>query len=381
MFPRVLYLPNLLKNKSYFLFGPRATGKTSLIEAQFPSGVLILDLLESELYLRLFTNPGLLESIIFEFNPQAKIVVIDEVQRIPAILNEVHRLIEKKKIIFLLTGSSARKLKRNQANLLAGRARQAELFPLTTAEIPNFNLEKYFQVGGLPMMYLSDAPLDDLHAYVDTYLKEEIQAEALVRQLPSFLRFLKFSAISNGEILNYNNIASDAAVAASTVRDYYSILEDTFLGFTVEPWTKSAKRKVVSKSKFYYFDIGVKNTLAGTTEIQKQSDLFGKTFEHFIALELRAYLSYRRKHIPLYFWQTQNGLEVDFLIEKHIAIEVKATEQVHDKHLKNLKALSEEKICQQCFLVSQDKIKRRVGDIHILPWQDFLERLWSDKII
>lgn len=379
-FTRILDLPNLLKKKSFFLFGPRATGKTSLIETQFPSGVLILDLLESERYLRLSTNPGILESLITAFDPRAKIVVVDEVQRIPALLNEVHRLIEKKKISFLLTGSSARKLKRHEVNLLAGRARQAELFSLTTAEIPDFNLKRYLHVGGLPMVYLSDEPLDDLHAYVNTYLKEEIQAEALVRQLPSFLRFLKFSALSNGELLNFNNIANDSAVAASTVRDYYSILEDTFLGFIVEPWAKSTKRKVISKAKFYYFDIGVKNILAETTSIPEQSDLFGKTVEHFIALELRAYISYRRKHLQLYFWQTRTGLEVDFVIGDQVAVEVKATHHVQDKHLKGLKALAEEKVCQHYFLISQDNMQRRIDDIHLLPWQVFLKKLWADEI-
>lgn len=378
---RVLNLPNLLNKKSYFLFGPRSTGKTSLIKAQFPSDTLILDLLESKLYLRLSTNPGELESIIEGHDSHSPIIVIDEVQRVPEILNEVHRLIEKKKISFLLTGSSARKLRRNQANLLAGRARQAELFPLVTAEIPDFKLERYLQFGGLPMVYLSDEPLDDLYAYVNTYLKEEIQTESLVRQLPAFMRFLKFSALTNGELLNFTNIANDAAVPASTVRDYYTILEDTFIGFMLPAWTKTVKRKPISKAKFYYFDIGVKNTLANIKQIPPQSDLYGKAFEHFIALELRAYLSYRRKHLSLSYWQAQNGQEVDFIIGDDIAIEVKATDHVQDKHLKGLKALAEEKICKQYFLVSQDHLKRRVDNIDIISWQLFLKKLWADEIV
>lgn len=380
-FTRVLNLPALLEEKSYFLFGPRATGKTSLIEVQFSSSVPILDLLESDLYFRLSGNPGLLESIILGHDPNATKVVIDEVQRIPEILNEVHRLIEKRKIAFLLTGSSARKLKRNHANLLAGRARQAELFPLTTAEIPEFNLERYLQYGGLPMIYLSNNPLDDLYAYVNTYLKEEIQAEALVRQIPAFTRFLKYSALTNGEALNFNNISNDSGVAATTVRDYYTILEDTFIGFNLPAWTKTVKRKPVSRAKFYYFDIGAKNILAGITQIPVQSDLYGNAFEHFIALELRAYLSYRRKHLPLSYWQAHNGQEVDFIIGDDIAIEVNATTHVQDKHLKGIKALEEEKICKKYFLVSQDNLKRRVNNIEIIPWQVFLERLWADDII
>jgi len=350
------------------------------MKAQFTSRIAYLDLLESELYLRLNTNPGDLESIILGFDDPS-IVIIDEVQRIPELLNEVHRLIEKSNIHFLLTGSSARKLRRNQTNLLAGRARQAELFPLTSYEIPEFDLSRYLQYGGLPMVYPSDDPIDDLHAYVNTYLKEEIQAEALVRQLPAFTRFLKFSALTNGNMLNFSNIANDAAIPASTVRDYYTILEDTFIGFMLPAWTKTAKRKPVNTAKFYYFDLGVKNTLAGIRKIPEESDLFGMSFEHFIALELRAYLSYRRKHLDLHYWQAKNGQEVDFIMGDEIAIEVKATKKTQPKHFKGLKALAEENICTQYFLISQDKLKRKVDFIQAIYWEDFLRDLWDDKII
>ena len=380
IFKRFLDLPGLLKKKSHFLFGPRSTGKTSLIHSQFPQGTVILDLLESELYLRLSMNPGDLESIIFAFD-HPSIAIIDEVQRIPQLLNEVHRLIEKKGIKFLLTGSSARKLRHNQANLLAGRARQAELFPLTYTEIPEFNLDRYLHLGGLPMIYQSDEPIDDLHAYVDTYLKEEIQAEALVRQLPAFTRFLKYSALTSGEMLNFANISNDAAVPASTVREYYNILEDTFIGFILPAYTKTIKRKPISTAKFYYFDIGVKNTLSGITSIPSQSDLYGKAFEHFIALELRTYLSYKRKHLSLTYWQSKNGQEVDFIIGDDIAIEVKTTNRTQDKHLKGLKALEEEKLCKRYILISHDILKRRSGNLEIMHWQEFLTALWSDVII
>jgi uncharacterized protein len=379
-FKRLLDLPALLEQKSYFLFGPRATGKTSLIRNQFPEEVPVLDLLENKLYLRLSSAPDELESIILGHGDPS-IVIIDEVQRIPDLLNEVHRLIEKTGIHFLLTGSSARKLRRSQANLLAGRARQAELFPLTSIEIPNFDLERYLQYGGLPMVYQSDEPVDDLHAYVNTYLKEEIQAEALVRQLPAFTRFLKFSALTSGEMLSFTNIANDSAVPASTVREYYTILEDTFIGFMLPAWTKTSKRKAINTAKFYYFDLGVKNTLAGIRSIPEQSDLYGKSFEHFIALELRSYISYHRKHLGLSYWQAKNGQEVDFIIGDEIAVEVKSTQKTQDKHLKGLKALAEEGVCKRYILVSQDKLKRRVGNIEIIHWQDFLRELWGDKVI
>lgn len=380
-YQRILNLPNLLKKKSFFLFGPRSTGKTSLIKAQFPSDVPVIDLLDNNLYIRLLENPMMLESLIIADNPSTTCAIIDEVQRIPDILNEVHRLIEKKNFSFLLTGSSARKLRRNQANLLGGRARQAELFPLTSFEIPDFNLERYLEFGGLPVVYQSDEPREDLFAYIGVYLKEEIQAEAVVRELPPFVRFLKYSALTSGDILNFSNISNDAAVPVHIVREYYQILEDTFIGFMVPAWTKTVKRKPTSRSKFYYFDIGVKNILTDVQHIPQQSDLFGKTFEHFIALELRAYLSYRRKHLTLSYWQAKNGQEVDFIIGNDIAIEVKATNYAHEKHLKGLQALIEEKICSQYILVSQDPVKRRVDQIEIIFWKDFLAKLWNDEII
>lgn len=379
-YTRILDLDKLLKKKSFFLFGPRASGKTTLIHAQLAPNVPILDLLETELFLRLTNNPGDLESILCAYEDHS-LVVIDEVQRIPDLLNEVHRLIEKKQIRFLLTGSSARKLKYNQANLLAGRARQAELFPLCFPEITDFDLERYLHVGGLPMVYLSDEPRDDLNAYVNTYLKEEIQAEALVRKLPAFTRFLSLSAISSGQILNFANIANDAAIPASTVREYYGILEDTFIGFLVPAWQKTLKRKPLSTAKFYYFDIGVKNNLAKISHIPPKSNTYGQAFEHFIALELRAYISYRRNFASLHYWQAKNGQEVDFILNDDIAIEVKTTTQTHDKHLKGLKVLAEENICKRFILVSQDTLHRKVGQIELMHWQNFLSALWRDEIL
>lgn len=379
LFVRKLNLFNLLQKKSFFLFGPRATGKSFLIAQQFPKDIPIIDLLSTDIYLRLLTNPSLLESIIFSSgNP--KIVIIDEVQRIPALLNEVHRLIEKKQIRFLLTGSSARSLRKQHANLLAGRARRAELFPLTSDEIPNFSLDRYLKYGGLPSVYLSDAPQEDLLAYVDTYLKEEIAAESVVRRLPEFSRFLQFSAITSGQMINFSNLANDAAVSANTIREYYHILEDTFIGFMLPAWRKSIKRKAISTAKFYYFDLGVKNCLARIKHLEPASDLYGKTFEHFIALELRAYISYARKNVLLSYWQAKNGQEVDFIIEDDIGIEIKTTTKVHNKHLKGLQALCEENICKDYYLVSFDNIKRKQDQITILPWQDFLQKLWRGEI-
>lgn len=375
---RALQIKQLLTKKSHFLFGPRGTGKSSLIERTLADQALIIDLLHSEIYMRLSSNPSQLESMIEVDNKPY--IVIDEIQRVPELLNEVHRLIEKKKLTFLLTGSSARKLKKQGVNLLAGRARQAELFPLTYHEIENFNLLHYLQYGGLPMVTLSDEPTEDLDAYVHTYLEEEIKAEAMVKQLPAFSRFLQLSALTSGTTLNFTSIASDTGVSSTTLAEYYQILEDTFLGFRVLPWQHSVKRKAAATARFYYFDIGVRNRLARITDIPEHTDLFGQSFEHFIALELRAYISYARKKLPLHFWRTLAGYEVDFIIGNQAAIEVKSTRKVTKKHLKGLKLLMEENKIEKYYLISQDPIAAKQDNIYLLPWQDFFKRLWSGEI-
>ncbi len=377
---RLLDLPNLLEKKSFFLFGPRATGKSSLIRKQFNSNVPVLNLLEGQLFLRLNEAPYALESIIHAF-PVYSTVVIDEVQRIPMLLNEVHRLIEEQKIRFLLTGSSARKLRQHHTNLLAGRAWEAHLFPLTSHEIPNFNLERYLQVGGLPPVYLSEEPQEELHAYVNTYLQQEIQMEALVRRIPAFSRFLTVAALTSGQIINFTSIASDTGIPVSTVREYYQILQDTFLGFLISGWNKTIKRKALSTAKFYFFDLGVKNTLASIKHLEPAADLYGQAFEHFIALELQAYISYRRLFIPLNYWRSTHGHEVDFILDDRIAIEVKTTQYVAAKHLKGLTVLAEENICQRYYLISFDPINRKQNSIEILHWRDFLAKLWEGQII
>lgn len=377
---RQLDLKSLLNKKSHFLFGPRGVGKSSLIKHNLGDEAFIVDLLHSELYMRLMSNPSQLEAMIAA-NPKP-FVVIDEIQRVPELLNEVHRLIENQQLRFLLTGSSARKLKRHGVNLLAGRAREAALFPLTYHELPDFNLLHYLQNGGLPMVTLSSEPEEELDAYVHTYLEEEIKAEALVQKLPAFSRFLQLSALTSGTTLNYSAIASDAGVSSVTLREYYQVLEDTFLGFTVLPWLYAHKRKTVSTGRFYYFDTGVKNRLAHTYTLPEKSDLFGQAFEHFIAMELRAYLSYSRKKLPLHFWRTaEGGHEVDFVIGEEIAIEVKATHKISSKHLKGLNYLKEENKLKNYYIISQDPVALKQQDIHMLPWELFLKKLWDGNII
>lgn len=378
---RQLDLPQLLKKKSFFLFGPRATGKTFLLRGQLHDHAIILDLLRSDLYLRLSRSPADLESIISASRPDS-VVVIDEVQKVPQLLDEVHRLIESKGLTFLLTGSSVRKLRRGQANLLAGRAWQAALFPLTWAELDahNFDLDRYLRYGGLPTVYLSEEPDEELHAYTKTYLYEEIQAEGLVRRLPQFARFLQVAAVSSGQMLNFAEIGSDAQVSPTTVREYYYLLEDTLLGFLLPPWTKSKKRKAIATAKFYLFDTGVTHTLAGTATLDRNSDLYGRSFEHWIAMELRAALSYQRRRQELTYWRSTHQQEVDFLIGDEIAIEVKASTRVHERDGKGLRALQEEGIVKRFYLVSQDLQEMASNNIQRLHWRTFLGRLWSGTL-
>lgn len=377
---RILDLPELIKKKSFFLFGPRATGKTFLISQSFnKQNTLVINLLRSDVFMRLSGAPHELEEMIAAYE-NLNLVVIDEVQRVPELLNEVHRLIEETQLRFILTGSSARKLKKDGVNLLAGRAWEANLFPLTSCELPELDLHRYLQYGGLPPVYLSEDPVEELHAYVNTYLKEEIQAEALVRKIPAFSRFLEVAALTSGKMMNFTEIASDTGVPASTVREYYQILEDTFLGFMVHGWTKTRKRKAISKAKFYLFDIGVKNTLARIKVLEPRSDLYGQAFEHYIAMELRAYISYRRYKVELSYWCSTHGAEVDFIIGDEVAVEVKSSNKISEKHIKNLRLLEEENICKRYILVSFDRINRKKGNIEILFWKDFLERLWADQV-
>ncbi len=377
---RILNLPNLLLKKSFFLFGPRATGKSTLINQQLKGKALVIDLLDARLYLRLLNAPFDLEAII-QSEEKKKIVVIDEIQRVPELLNEVHRLIENRKTVFLLTGSSARKLRRGKANLLAGRVWEARFFPLAWRELPDFDLHRYLRYGGMPAIYLSEYPDEELDAYVNTYLKEEIMAEGLIRKLPPFTRFLQAAALSNGELINFSKLGNDCQVPPSTVTEYVGLLEDTLIGFLLPAWTGSRKRKAIAKGKLYFFDPGVTHALAGTHLLDRNSDLYGRSFEQFIGMELRSYLSYKRNKIQLAYWRSTHGYEVDFLLGRSVAIEVKASQKISRRDFKGLNALKEEGIFKRFIVVSQDPISTKENDFEALHWERFLENLWLDKII
>lgn len=377
MYSRSLNLTKLLGKKSFFLFGARATGKTTLVQAQLPQAQ-VFDLLRSDVFNALVRNPSLIEEWIID--PQ-QYVVIDEIQRLPELLNEIQRLIQRKNIRFLLTGSSARKLRHGGANLLAGRAWQAQLFPLTSHEISDFDLLRYLQRGGLPDIYQSADFEEELESYVALYLQEEIKAEAVTRNVTAFAEFLDLMALSNGAEINYQGFAADLQISPGTLKNYMQILEDTLIGFPLPAYTKTAQRKAISRSKYYLFDIGVTNFLTKTGRIQYKSKAFGDAFEHFIILEVRAYLSYLRKKLPMYYWRSTSQFEVDLICGDLLAIEIKSTELVQDKHLKGLRALKEEKLIQQYLVVSLDKSERRTHDgLRILPWQQFLSELWAGKL-
>jgi len=381
---RSVDLPGLLAQKSHFLFGPRGTGKTFLAREQLGGKAIFCDLLHSDTYLTLATSPSNLEDMVYDQITRpgdSVLIVIDEVQRLPPLLNEVHRLIESKGWRFLLTGSSARKLHRRGVNLLAGIAWNQNLHPLTWKEIPDFGLDRHLRYGGLPAVYLSREPQEELQGYVANYIAQEIQMEGLVRKIPQFSKFLKAAALTNGKILNFDKLGRDYMVPPSTIREYYSILQETFLGVMLEPWDKSTKRKAVSASKFYFFDTGVLAALAGMKTLERNSDTFGNFLETWLVNEVRAYISYRRLHLPLRYWRTTAGYEVDMVVDDETAIEIKATRRVAREDLKGLAALKEEGIVEKFFLVSEDKTALLRNGIHCLHWSEFLERLWDGEVI
>ncbi len=378
MYKRTLNLPELLDKKSFFLFGARATGKTTLIQTSLPDA-LIIDLLYARTYSILLKDPSALGDMC---RSTQGIIVIDEIQKLPVLLDEVHRLIQRHQYKFLLTGSSARKLKHGGANLLAGRARESRLYPLTSHEIDDFDLLRLLNRGGLPEIYDSDDPDEDLSAYVDTYLKEEIKAEAVTRNVAAFSEFLDIMARSNGQELNYESFASDLQISTSSFKNYVQILEDTLIGFRISGFTETKKRKSISRSKHYLFDLGVTRHLAKTGVISPKNKAFGDAFEHFIVLEVQAYISYARKKVQLSYWRSTSQFEVDLILDSTVAIEVKAAESISSKHLKGLRALMEEKIFKRyiCIYTGEAPMQSEDG-IELLPWRMFLSQLWSGEIV
>jgi uncharacterized protein len=376
-YQRALNLTALTNKKSHFLLGPRQTGKTFLIRETLPN-CKYYNLLASDVFLKLSQAP---QRIREELSPEDKVIVIDEIQKLPELLDEVQLLIEEKGIHFLLTGSSARKLKQHGINMLGGRARIKHMHPLTCREIgQDFDLLHALDVGLIPSIYQSDEPYEDLIAYVGNYLKEEVAAEAAVRSIPAFSRFLTIAGLSNGQLINYTKIASDAQVARTTVHEYFQILRDTLLAYDLPPWGKSIKRKPVSTSKYYLFDVGVARFLQGKQGLQPGSPDFGDAFEAFIHHELQCYCDYKGKG-PLNFWRSSNGDEVDFILADKTAIEVKGKRQVPDRDFKSLHVLKEEDLLKNYILVCDEDTPRMKAGLTVFPWQDFLQRLWNDEFV
>lgn len=382
---RVAEIDKKLEKKSLFLFGPRQTGKSSYIRNQLREPRLSWSLLDNELYRNLSMRPSLLRNTLRAKGINDGIVVIDEIQRLPDLLNEVHMLIEETDIHFLLTGSSARKLKKKGVNLLGGRAGKLNFHPLVWPEITDYEItiDKIFRTGLLPAAFSDDDCDSLLNDYVGLYVKEEIEAEREIRNLPPFWEFLRIAATESGEITNYENVARDVGISGVSVREWYNILIDTLIGFEVPPYRKTKLRKPNASSKFYLFDVGVTRKLQGLSVIEEGTTEFGRYFENYIAMEIRSFLDYSGLDKEgLKYWHAQSGQEVDFIIKEKVAVEVKATKHVSPRDLKGLKALMEEGLMEKYILVCREDYPQLLDNgILILPYKDFLSDLWGGRIL
>ena len=386
MLERILKLKEI-EEDSLFLWGSRQTGKSTLLKALFPKARLY-DLLKTDVRMAFQLRPALLREEC-ELMDEGELVIIDEVQKVPALLDEVHWLIENRGLRFILSGSSARKLRRSGANLLGGRALRRTLFPLVSAEIPDFDLNRALNNGMLPRHYLVANPSKRTQAYIGDYLQQEIVEEAVVRQLDAFTRFLQVAALSDTEIVNFTNIAQDCGVSSKTVKEYFTILEETMLGFYLPAFTKVVKRRLIQSPKFYYFDVAIPNHLLHRYPLQPGTNIYGHAMEHLVIQELRAYISYNYdEDKKLAYWRTlDNRYEVDVLIcdantnRVEIAIEVKSASEVTSGDTKGLKAFGEEHPDAKLIMLSMEMRPRVLNGIEVWPVVQFLERLWAGKMI
>lgn len=376
---RILNLNKLLEHRSLFLLGPRQTGKSTFLAENYPQA-RFFSLLEADVFRNLSAKPELLRAWI---NESDQLIIIDEVQKLPVLLDEVQRLMElRPELRFILTGSSARKLKRGSANLLAGRAWICHMHPLVSPELNFERWDERLEKGSLPVVLNSPLAQEDLKAYVGTYLQEEIRAEGISRSIENFSRFLDVAGHTNGQLVNFTKVGNDAGVPPRTVREYFQVLEDTLLVHQLKPYQKTEKRKPVATSKYYFFDLGVTHQLIKRPKVLPGSSEYGQAFEHQLVLEIKAYLDYERIDLPLTFWRSQSHMEVDLMVGDHFAIEIKASASISNTDLKGLRALSEEVKLQRKILVCQEKFYRKTEDeIEIFPIQDFLKELWAGKII
>ena len=374
--PRKLDISAVLKNKSCFLFGPRQCGKSYLVR-ETVRDAYVFDLLSSDTFGRLARNPSYIEEVCRENRP----IVIDEIQKMPSLLDEVHRLIELRGFKFLLTGSSARKIRKGGVNLLGGRARIRNIHPFSASELGEvFDLDKALNYGLLPSVWFSDDPEEDLSGYVTLYLEQEIMQEGATRNLPAFSRFLEIAALSNGEQINYQSISSEAQIPRSTVQEYFKILKDTLLAREVPVWRKGKSRKTVETAKFYLFDTGVTRRLQRRSPLVQGSPEYGHAFESWVLHELCSYADAFRRDAEITYWRTRTRQEVDFVVNGEIAIEVKITRNVSGNDLKGLRFISDEGSFAKRLLVCNEPVEREVDGIAILPWRSFIDRLWSGEL-
>lgn len=376
---RILTIPEL-EEDSVFLWGARQTGKSTLLKSIYPEAHYY-DLLLPDVYSRLQRKP---ERLIQELQhlDHNELVIIDEVQMLPNLLNAVHWLIVNRDIRFLLCGSSARKLKRLGANMLGGRAVRRQLFPLVSREIPDFDVVKAVNNGMLPRHYLINDPWNRLEGYIGNYLQQEIEAEALSRNLSTFSRFLEVAALTDGEMVNYQNIATDCGVSANTIKAYFDILQETMIGYYIPAFRNVQKRRLIKAPRFYFFDVGIVNYLCNRRKMEPGSTDFGHGFEHLIVQELMAYLSYTHSRKTISYWRTTSGYEVDIIYgDAEVAIEVKSSSEVQSRHMKGLKAFSEEHPAARAIIVSLDAAYRRMNQVEVWPVTQFLNALWNGDIL
>ena len=372
--------------QSAFLWGARKTGKTTYLRERFPNS-LVYDFLKTDLFLEISKNPSLLRERLLAKDKVIlkKPIILDEVQKVPQILDEVHWLIENKGLRFVLCGSSARKLKRGHTNLLGGRAWRYELFPLVSHEIGKVDLLRVLNHGLIPLHYLQNDEdcKKSLEAYVQDYLREEVFAEGLTRNIPAFSRFFDAFGYSHGEITNYCNIARQCGVDSKTVKEYYQILVDTLLAVRLEPFKKRQSRQIITKAaKYYMFDVGVAGYLTKRRLAEQKGAEFGKAFEHFLLMEIVAYRSYAGKDFVINFWRTKSGLEVDFVLGMgEVAIEIKGSGLIDRKDMHGLEAFIQTYSPKRSIIICDEKEKRLHGKIEILPWNIFLRQLWAGKIL
>jgi len=366
-----------LASKSVLLLGPRQTGKSSLIREELAPD-RVFNLLDQSTFLQISRR---LSSLRESLRPEDKLIVIDEIQKLPQLMDEIHLMIEEQKKRFLLTGSSARKLRRSYTKLMGGRTRSIYMHPLIHRELgKDFDLARVLSYGCLPHVWLSPEPFAELVDYVGDYLQQEILAEAVTRGIDQYSRFLTQIATATTQILNIDGLSRDSQLAPSTTRRYLEILSDTMVATQIDPWQAGKKRKAITSTKLLFFDVGVVNALLEIDGYNPRSNDAGWQLEQYIGQELLAYCDYSDRNIKLNFWRSTDKCEVDYVLGDAVAIEVKHTSSVTEKDLKGLTAIHAEGKWRHKIVVSRDPIPRRIGDIDILPVEEFLQRLWNNDL-